>query len=172
MHRAFEMPTPLLVALLTEHLRGGPGNNSAPCLNQRQERFQQIASIPQRKAETQPVRALVHERRTLVGSEVVQAPANYNITRGIVYGIQPVDHLGLTVNVPLGDMFSIDAGPGKSLPSRIYIRVYCSNPRTPSIYDPEDQLIQIVKFFTSCSEPLRICDIFGDSMLVDFIPEE
>jgi hypothetical protein len=43
--------------------------------------------------------------QTYVGSEVVQANGNYNITRGIVYNLlQPVDHLGLTATSNLGPL--------------------------------------------------------------------
>jgi hypothetical protein len=41
--------------------------------------------------------------QTYVGSEVVQANANYNITRGNVYNLlQPLDHIGLTGTSNLG----------------------------------------------------------------------
>jgi hypothetical protein len=40
---------------------------------------------------------------TLVGAEVAQAPANFNITRGNVYTfLQPVDHMGALATVDLG----------------------------------------------------------------------
>jgi len=40
---------------------------------------------------------------TLVGAEVAQAPANFNVTRGTVYSfLQPVDHMGALGTVNLG----------------------------------------------------------------------
>lgn len=48
--------------------------------------------------------------QTLVGAEVAQAPANFNITRGLLYGFQPVDHLGVLATIPLGDMVEFSAG--------------------------------------------------------------
>lgn len=48
--------------------------------------------------------------QTPVGAEVIQSPANYNITRGNVYVLlQPVDHLGLISTLDLG-MFEVGGG--------------------------------------------------------------
>lgn len=49
------------------------------------------------------VRIDVGELPTLIGAEVVQANANFNITRGLSWGIQPVTHTGV--------MLSTDVGP-------------------------------------------------------------
>jgi hypothetical protein len=54
---------------------------------------------------------LFGKRQTLVGAEVVQAPANFNITRGNVYTFtQPVDHLGFWGTAKLGDMAEFTVG--------------------------------------------------------------
>ena len=47
---------------------------------------------------------------TLIGAEVVQTNANFNITRGILWGQQPVNNVGLTVGTELGAGFSATVG--------------------------------------------------------------
>jgi hypothetical protein len=47
---------------------------------------------------------------TPVGAEVVKQWANFNITRGIVYGMQPVNHLGVMGTVPIAEFGEFGAG--------------------------------------------------------------
>jgi opacity protein-like surface antigen len=47
---------------------------------------------------------------TLIGAEVVQTGDNFNITRGLVWGLQPVTHTGITASTELGGGFSLTAG--------------------------------------------------------------
>ena len=57
---------------------------------------------------------------TLVGAEVAQAPANFNITRGTVYSfLQPVDHMGVlgTINLGMVELSSAIMNSGTSLVS-------------------------------------------------------
>jgi hypothetical protein len=52
----------------------------------------------------------VGELPTLLGAEVVQSPQNFNLTRGAVWGLQPVTHTGVIVSGPLGDRLQVAAG--------------------------------------------------------------
>src|SRR5688572_3663338 len=48
---------------------------------------------------------------TLLGAEVIEAPANPNFTRSFSFGYAiPFTHTGLLFSAPLGDMFSLSAG--------------------------------------------------------------
>ena len=47
---------------------------------------------------------------TLLGAEVVETPWNFNITRGLVWGIQPVTNIGLVTSADLGSGFSLALG--------------------------------------------------------------
>ena len=40
---------------------------------------------------------------TLLGAEVLETNANYNITRGAVYGLQPITHSGVIASTTIGD---------------------------------------------------------------------
>ncbi len=50
------------------------------------------------------------ELPTLLGAEVVQSPYNFNISRGLVWGLQPVTHTGLLVSRQFGEGNSIAVG--------------------------------------------------------------
>jgi hypothetical protein len=50
------------------------------------------------------------ELPTLLGAEVVQAPSNFNITRGLVWGLQPVTHTGVIASTTLESDFSVSVG--------------------------------------------------------------
>jgi hypothetical protein len=50
------------------------------------------------------------ELPTLLGAEVVQAPANFNITRGLVWGIQPVTHTGVIASMSFENDFAVAVG--------------------------------------------------------------
>jgi hypothetical protein len=47
---------------------------------------------------------------TLLGAEVAQSPYNFNITRGLVYGLQPITHLGVIVSTELSPGVSASLG--------------------------------------------------------------
>ena len=47
---------------------------------------------------------------TMLGAEVVQTPWNFNISRGLLWGLQPVANLGAVVSADLGHGFGIAAG--------------------------------------------------------------
>jgi len=66
-------------------------------------------------------------------------------------------------DVPLGGIFGIDAtaaGEGK-LRADTYVH----------IFDPAGELLQTIKFHTSCSQPLALGDEFGGVQVVGFIGE-
>jgi len=56
------------------------------------------------------VRVDAGELPTLLGAEVVQSPYNFNITRGRLWGIQPVTHTGVIVSKRLPGGVGIAAG--------------------------------------------------------------
>jgi len=47
---------------------------------------------------------------TMLGAEVVEAPWNFNITRGLVWGLQPVTNIGLVTSADLGGGLSLALG--------------------------------------------------------------
>ena len=47
---------------------------------------------------------------TLLGAEVVQTNANFNITRGLVWGLQPVNYVGITASTEIVDNVSLTLG--------------------------------------------------------------
>ena len=47
---------------------------------------------------------------TMLGAEVVQSPWNFNITRGLVWGLQPVTNMGLVTSADLGSGFGLALG--------------------------------------------------------------
>jgi hypothetical protein len=47
---------------------------------------------------------------TMLGAEVVQTPWNFNISRGLLWGLQPVANLGAVVSADLGHGFGIALG--------------------------------------------------------------
>jgi hypothetical protein len=47
---------------------------------------------------------------TMLGAEVVQTPWNFNISRGLLWSLQPVANLGAVVSADLGGGFGIAAG--------------------------------------------------------------
>lgn len=47
---------------------------------------------------------------TLLGAEVLETNANYNITRGIVYGLQPITHTGVIASTSIGDGIGLAFG--------------------------------------------------------------
>ena len=47
---------------------------------------------------------------TMLGAEVVQTPWNFNISRGLLWGLQPVANLGAVVSADLGSGFGIALG--------------------------------------------------------------
>ncbi len=50
------------------------------------------------------------EMQTLLGAEVVQAPYNFNITRGRVWGIQPITHTGIIGSMALENGMGVALG--------------------------------------------------------------
>jgi hypothetical protein len=65
--------------------------------------------------------------------------------------------------VMLGSTFLIDAtlAGDTKLPAETWVH----------IFDTSDNLLQTVRFHTSCSQPLNEFDQFGAILLLDFIPE-
>ena len=47
---------------------------------------------------------------TLFGAEVLETNANYNITRGIVYGLQPITHTGVIASTSINESTSVAFG--------------------------------------------------------------
>ncbi|MBW2382353.1 MAG: outer membrane beta-barrel protein [Deltaproteobacteria bacterium] len=47
---------------------------------------------------------------TLVGAEVEQTNANFNITRGLVWGLQPITNVGAVAKLDIGSGFSVAIG--------------------------------------------------------------
>jgi hypothetical protein len=47
---------------------------------------------------------------TMLGAEVVETPWNFNITRGLVWGLQPVTNIGLVTSADLGGGLSLALG--------------------------------------------------------------
>ncbi len=52
----------------------------------------------------------VGELWTLLGGEVVQTGDNFNITRGLVWGLQPVNHVGIIASTDLGSGMGLALG--------------------------------------------------------------
>jgi len=47
---------------------------------------------------------------TLIGAEVVDSLGNFNITRGLVWGLQPVNHVGIIASTEVGEGASVALG--------------------------------------------------------------